>query len=165
MKYDCTRCGLPCLSEFAYSKAIERGKEPLCADCQQQKPLYRIQYDDDYCVPHQGFFDADDWPLNDDGLRVFADRATCGHSDCVKPTHHAEPAQVKYKQPKHPRRKGFVKPGPKKRGRPPKLVVKEIKTFAKKDKQVWDYAVIMMLAEAQGLNRKEKVSRQNVLEG
>ena len=160
MKYECTQCGHQCLSEWAYEKALERGKTPLCGDCQQVKPLYRVQYEDDYCVPHQGYFDADDWPLNNKGERIFADLGTCGHSDCVKPAHHAEEAVAEYRQPKHPRRKGFVKPKARPVGRPPKLVVKEIRTPKRGAKRVWDIEVIMALAEVQDFNhRHKKVSR------
>ena len=157
MKIACDRCGSLCLSEWAVEKALSRGKTPLCPDCQQvEKPLYRVQGDDDYCVPHQGYFDKDDWPLNDDGERVFSDLATCGHSDCVKPAHHAEAPVAVYKQPKHPRRKGFVKPAPKPVGRPPKLVVKEVINLKRANAQVFDFAVIMALAEIQDFNHRTK---------
>lgn len=157
MKIGCDRCGILCLTEWAVEKAKERGKTPLCADCQQiEKPLYRVQTDDDYCVPHQGFFDSDDWPLNNDGLRVFGDLGTCGHSDCVKPAHHAEAQVAPYRQPKHPRRKGYVKPAPKPLGRPRKLVVKERINLKRANAQVFDFAVIMALAEVQDFNHRNK---------
>jgi hypothetical protein len=157
MKIECDRCGLQCLSAFAFEKALERGKTPLCADCQQlEKPLYRVQGVDDYCVPHQGHFDSDDWPLNNDGLRIFTDLGLCGYSDCVKPAHHAEAQVVEYRQPKHPRRKGFVKPAPKRLGRPPKLVVKERINLKRANAQVFDFAVIMALAEVQDFNHRTK---------
>lgn len=160
MKYECTQCGNQCLSQWAYEKALERGKTPLCVDCQQVNPLYRVQYDDDYCVPHQGFFDKEDWPLNNNGERIFADLATCGHSDCVKPAHHAKEAVASYRQPKHPRRKKLANPATRPVGRPPKLVVKEVVNLKRAKAQVFDYAVIMMLAEAQDFNhRHKKVSR------
>jgi hypothetical protein len=45
-------------------------------------------------------------------------------------------------------------------GRPPKLVVKEVVNLKRAKAQVFDYAVIMMLAEAQDFNhRHKKVSR------
>lgn len=161
MKHECTRCGHQCLSEWAYEKALERGKTPLCADCQQVHPLYRVLYADDYCVPHQGYFDKEEWPINNKGERVFADLGLCGHSDCVKPAHHAEEAVAEYKQPKHPRRKGFTKPPAKPVGRPRKLVVKERINLKRVNAQVFDYAVIMALAEVQDFNhRNKKVSSQ-----
>lgn len=156
MKRDCAKCGNQCLSEWAYEKALERGKTPLCPDCQQVNPLYRVQYDEDYCVPHQGYFDKEDWPLNNNGERIFGDLGTCGHSDCVKPAHHAEAPLAAYKQPKHPRRKGYVKPPARPVGRPRKLVVKEVRKPKRGDKRVWDIEVIMALAEIQDFNHKER---------
>ena len=157
--FACDRCGSLCLSEWAYSKALERGRTPLCPDCQQVNRLYRVQYDDDYCVPHQGLFDKFDNPVTDQGVRVFADDALCGHRDCVKPAHHLVEQVEGFKQPKHPRRKGFVKPAPKKIGRPPKalpkLVVKEVRK-PRGDKRVWDIEVIMALAEIQDFNHRHK---------
>ena len=155
MKHDCSRCGNQCLSVWAYEKAIERGKTPLCVDCQTTR-LLRVQYDDDYCVPHQGLFDDNDTPINNDGLVIYPDVATCGHSDCVRLAHHVEPALVEFSQPKHKRRQQQkTKPV----GRQSKLVVKEIKTPKRSKTQVWDLQVIMALAEIQDFNHKQKIKK------
>ena len=108
MLFDCDRCGRTCLSESAYEKALLRGKTPLCRDCQSGR-LFRVQFADDYCVPHQGFFDKDGWPVNNNNERIYADRATCGYQDCVRVVHHLEPALVIFVQPRHtaPRKKGY----------------------------------------------------------
>jgi hypothetical protein len=102
MKIECDRCGLQCLSAHAFEKALERGKTPLCADCQQlEKPLYRVQGVDDYCVPHQGIFSPDDYPLDRSGRRLFDSDALCGKRDCIKESHYATPKLVKFSQPRH----------------------------------------------------------------
>lgn len=106
MLYDCDRCGRTCLSESAVEKAKLRGKTPLCRDCQTRR-LFRVQFATDYCVPHQGFFDSEQWPVNNNNQRIYLDQPTCGYQDCIRAAHHTEPAEVIFVQPRHvsPRRK------------------------------------------------------------
>jgi hypothetical protein len=49
-----------------------------------------------------------------------------------------------------------VKPAPKPLGRPPKLVVKERINLKRANAQVFDFAVIMALAEVQDFNHRNK---------
>ena len=123
MLYDCDRCGRTCLSEDAYKKANDRGKTPLCRDCQASR-LFRVQYATDYCVPHQGLFDLQDNPVNEWGERLYFDEPTCQHRDCVRANHHVEPAAVSFVMP--------VYESPKKR-----------------NARITKFGLIMALAEAQ----------------
>ena len=98
--YDCDRCGRTCIGERTHEKMLERKKIPLCPDC-QLNTLFRVVYSNDYCVPHQGFFDKEDWPVDNFGVRLYADLGSCGHSDCIKASHHADKQLVKFVQPRH----------------------------------------------------------------
>ena len=145
MLYDCDRCGRTCLSEDGYLKALMRGRTPLCRDCQTHR-LFRVQYADDYCVPHQGFFDRDDYPVDEWGQRLYADEATCNHRDCVRTVHHTEPAQVVFVMPTHHKGANPVK---RVEGRPRK-------TPKRANAKVTDFGLIMALAEAQEYNSRVK---------
>jgi hypothetical protein len=138
--YDCDRCGRTCLSIHAVEKALFRGKTPLCRDCQTNR-LFRVQYETDYCVPHQGFFNLDDYPVTDAGQVIYTDEPTCGHRDCVRQAHHSQKAVVPFVIPSHAR-----KPKPTKGKTPKRANAKHI-----------DYSLIMALAEAQDFNYWVKV--------
>ena len=145
MLYDCDRCGRTCLSESAVEKAKLRGKTPLCRDCQTHQ-LFRVQYAEDYCVPHQGAFDVEDSPVNEFGQRLFLDEASCGHRDCVRLSHHVEPANVVFVGPSH------------RRGANPKKQVEDRRKKLKRgNRKGMDYSLIMALAEVQDFNRWAKV--------
>jgi hypothetical protein len=130
MLYDCDRCGRTCLSEDGYRKSLDRGKTPLCRDCQARQ-LFRVQYAEDYCVPHQGFFDTDDYPIDEWGQRLYLDESTCKHRDCVRVVHHTEPAAVAFVMPVY-------------------------KTPKKRNATVSNFGLIMALAEAQEYNSRVK---------
>lgn len=146
MLFDCDRCGRTCLSESAYEKALLRGKTPLCRDCQAGR-LFRVQYADDYCVPNQGPFNLDDYPVNELGERLYLDEATCGHRDCVRSSHHTVRANVVFVIPSHIR---GTKPIKQQEGRPRK-------TPKRKNRKGMDFSLIMALAEVQDFNHRTKV--------
>ena len=106
--FECSRCGQETISRAAYEKAITRGTEnPICRDCRNIR-LLRVQYGDDYCIPHQALFDRDDYPVNYQGKRIYPGEPTCGHRDCVKPSHHQTETLVPFVTITHLTEKKFA---------------------------------------------------------
>ena len=100
MFYDCDKCGACVIPEGTWLKATQKGYKPKCESCRATR-LVRVQYGDDYCVPHQGIFSPDDYPLDRSGRRLFDSDALCGKRDCIKESHYATPKLVKFSQPRH----------------------------------------------------------------
>lgn len=157
MFYDCARCGRTCIPEGTFNKCIERGYPARCADCRAGR-LIRVQYGEDYCVPHQGVFDLNDYPLDNAGRRLFESEALCGHRDCIKDAHYATPKLVKFAATRsrgEKPRKHYYKPTGNPRGRP--KTIKGTKHFDRIQNQQ-DINIILATAEVQAFNKQKKAS-------
>lgn len=155
MFYDCDRCGRTCIPEGTWLKCKERGYVAKCADCRAGRS-YRVSYGEDYCVPHQGLFNMDDYPVNKAGQRLYGSEALCGNRDCIRETHYATEKLVKFAA----ERRSLNKPRPatgRKRGRP--VGSKKLPSISDtpaydRMREATSINLIMALAEAQNFNRK-----------
>lgn len=80
----CDRCGLQFTFHARYLYRDEYNPD-LCRGC-KARPLDKVQFGNDYCVPWHGDYDPEDNPLLDGALYRPGVR-TCGHRDCVRPAH------------------------------------------------------------------------------
>lgn len=82
----CERCGIE-IDENVIMKRKARGIEDTrCSDC-RMKPRGKINYEDDYCMPHKGELDDDLNPIDSKGNLYLPGIRTCGHRDCIRRTH------------------------------------------------------------------------------
>lgn len=81
----CKRCGFEMKSDYV-SKRKSQNMALECMSC-TQKPVKRVVYPSgDYCQPHFGDFDAEDYPLKN-GMPFRPGARTCGSRDCVRTVH------------------------------------------------------------------------------
>ena len=77
----CERCG------YRWTVSSRRGKVILCASCRARK-VQTVHTKEGKCLPWHGGFAGDDvTPLDDYGQPVLPGVRSCGHNDCVNPSH------------------------------------------------------------------------------
>jgi len=80
-RIQCERCG------FEWDLNSTRQKTVLCASCRARK-VQTVHTKKGKCLPWHGGFAKDDvTPLDDDGQPVLPGVRSCGHNDCVNPSH------------------------------------------------------------------------------
>lgn len=82
---NCIRCGI---DDFGagISRRVNRGDEQLCAAC-VAKPTTRVMYKGEMCHPWDGLHDDWDNPITASKQPYMPGIRTCGHVDCVRPSH------------------------------------------------------------------------------
>jgi hypothetical protein len=81
----CDRCGYEDTSGLL-EKRVDRGASKTCPSCRARPTsIVKTKFGD--CLPHQGEFDDDDNPLDDQGNLLMPGLRTCNASDCLNPEH------------------------------------------------------------------------------
>lgn len=81
----CERCGYEDTTGLL-EKRVDRGASKLCSSC-RAKPAAVVKTEYGECLPWAGDFDANDNPLDADGVLFRPGLRKCGNSDCVEPDH------------------------------------------------------------------------------
>lgn len=83
---NCERCGVEMDSAIIHKREVRGIYDKRCSDC-RMKPSRKINYEDDYCMPHKGELDAEFNPIDNKGRPYLPGLRTCGHKDCIRKTH------------------------------------------------------------------------------